>query len=103
MHRGVDGRTGKGGEGLESQWVLWLAGHPQGVAPSPGASGKEDWKFQVWKRKGMSSYEPGQHEAERGRILEGQALVFPLLKDPSCQKHVFLFFFFLLVSCIAQN
>ena len=37
------------------------------MAPSPGASGKEEWKFQVWKRKGMSSYEPGQHEAERGK------------------------------------
>lgn len=67
MHRGVDGKDRKGGEGLSPSGLV-AGGASSGVWPQAREHrGKEDWKFQVRKGKGMSSYEPGHHEAERGK------------------------------------
>lgn len=106
VHRGVDRENRKGGEGLspsglvvgEASSEVW----PQAHEPQ----GKEDWKFQVWKAKGMSGYEPSQHEAERGKNPRRAGPGVPIAQGPPPVRNMLFFFFllfFLLVSCIAQN
>ena len=72
---------------------LWLA-WPQAHEPQ----GKEDWKFQVWKAKGMSGYEPGQHEAERGKNPRRAGPGVPTAQGPLPSETCFFFFPSLLSS-----
>lgn len=105
VHRGVDGENRKGGEGLSPSGLV-AGGASSGVWPQAHEPrGKEDWKFQVWKAKGMSGYEPGQHEAERGKNPRRAGPGVPTAQGPLPSETCFFFFllFFLLVSCIAQN
>ena len=91
MHRWVDGEDRKGGEGLSPSGLV-AGGASSGVWPQAQEHrGKEDRKFQVQKGKGMSSYEPGHHEAERGKNPRRAGPGVPTAQGPLLSETCFFF------------
>ena len=80
---------------------------PGGLVAAPGMGMVLRWGVGESKGKKCQVYPASGHEllapVSSGSILEAQALGVPQLKDSFHQKHTFFSFFFLPVSCMAQN
>lgn len=93
------------GEQEGTRWGTVLVGW--GLVAAPGMGMVLRWGAGESKGKKCPVHPASGHElpapVSSGSILEVQALGVPQLKDSFHQKHTFFSFFFLPVSCMAQN